>query len=106
MLSLQRSSSCAFLLGSALGVSLWGDSTYDAAKAELTDQSRRDSLYQSANYKRYAAVGLAAAGVGCAGVAVWLYLRQRGTKTERSMAHAKRWLLVPTATGVGLTGQF
>jgi hypothetical protein len=59
------------LLGGALGLSLWGDSTYDAANAEMIDQARRDSLYQSANYQRYAAEGRAVAGVGCAGVAVW-----------------------------------
>jgi hypothetical protein len=32
------------LLGGALGFSLWGDSTYDEAKAEMTDQARREAM--------------------------------------------------------------
>jgi len=32
----------------------------------MTDQARRDSLYDSANRKRHAAEGLAVAGAGCA----------------------------------------
>jgi len=91
------------LLGGALGLSLWGDATYDDAKAEMMDQARRDSLYDSANRKRYAAEGLAVAGVGCAGVAVWLYLRQRG---ERSEVTAARLMLAPTTSGIGIAGQF
>src|SRR5687768_6022413 len=74
------------LLGGALGFSLWGDSTYDDAKAELT-KARRDSLYDSANRMRYAAQGLTVAGIGCAGVAIWLYLRQRNTWAEPTVAH-------------------
>ena len=93
------------LLGGALGVSLWGDSTYDAAKAEMTDQARRDSLYDSANRKRYAAQEFAVAGVGCAGVAVWLYLRQRGARAEAT-ARTARLMLAPTTSGIGVAGQF
>ena len=94
------------LLGGALGFSLWGDSTYDDAKAEMTDQARRDSLYDSANRKRYAAEGLAVAGVGCAGVAVWLYLRQRGARTETTETSARHLMLAPTASGIGVVGRF
>jgi hypothetical protein len=94
------------LLGGALGLSLWGDATYDDAKAEMMDQARRDSLYDSANLKRYAAQGLAVAGVGCAGVAVWLYLRQRGTPAEPASPHAARLMLTPTASGLGVAGWF
>jgi hypothetical protein len=93
------------LLGGALGFSMWGDSTYNDAKAEMTDLARRHSLYDSANLKRYAAQGFAAAGVGCAGVAVWLYLRQRGTRAEPT-SHATRWMLAPTSSGIGVAGQF
>jgi len=96
------------LLGGALGFSLWGDSTYDKAKAEMMDQARRDSLYDSANHKRYAAEGLAVAGVGCAGVAVWLYLRHRGAPAETTSARAGRPMLAPAASaeGIGVVGRF
>jgi hypothetical protein len=63
------------LLGGALGFDLWGNSTYDSAKAEMADQARRDSLETSANHKRYAAEGLAVGGIAAAGVAILLYLR-------------------------------
>lgn len=96
----------AVLLGSALGFSLWGDSTYDDAKAEMTDQARRDSLYDSANRKRYAAQGLAVAGVGCAGVAVWLYLRQRSASAEPTSAGSARLIFAPTGSGIGVVGRF
>lgn len=93
------------LLGGALGLALWGDATYDDAKAE-TDQARRDALEASANRKRYVAQGLAVAGVGCAGAAVWLYLRQRGARSEPASARSGRLTLVPTASGLGVSGRF
>lgn len=93
------------LLGGALGFSLWGDATYDAAKAE-TDRVKRDSLYDAANRKRYVAEGLVVAGVGCAGAAVWLYLRHRGTRAETTSAHAQHLTVIPTASGIGIVGQF
>jgi hypothetical protein len=94
------------LLGGALGLYLWGDSTYADAKAEMMDQARRNSLYDSANRKALAAQGLAVAGVSCAGVAVWFYLRQRGTPTEPGSAHTARLMLAPTASGIGVAGWF
>jgi hypothetical protein len=94
------------LLGGALGLSLWGDATYDDAKAEMTDQSRRDSLYDSANRKRYVAEGLAVTGVGCAGVAIWLYLHQRGTRAEAASARAGHLMITPSASGIGVLGRF
>jgi hypothetical protein len=94
------------LLGGALGFSLWSSSTYDQAKAEVTDQARRDSLYDSSNRQYYVAQGLAIAGAGCAGVAVWLYLRQRGAQAETSSARASHIRLTPVASGIGLIGQF
>jgi hypothetical protein len=33
-------------------------------------------LWHSANLRRYAAEGLAVTGIGCAGVALWLYMRR------------------------------
>ena len=65
------------LLGGGLGFELWGESTYNQAKAEITSQSSRDSLYSSANTKRYVAETAAGAGLVCGAVAVWLYLRGR-----------------------------
>lgn len=88
-------------LGGALGFHLWGNATYDDAKAEMTDQARRDSLYSSANSKGYAAQGLAGAGIVAAGIAVWLYVRGGGDATpERATS------LVISPAGIALGGQF
>lgn len=89
----------AALIGGGIGFELWGESTYNKAKAEMTDQARRDSLESSANTKRYAAEALGVAGMAAVGVGVWLYLRR---PAERDVA------IVPTATstsaGLALTG--
>ena len=90
------------LLGGSLAFELWGDSTYNAAKAEMTSQARRDSLLSSANDKRYAAEGLVVAGAATAGIAIWLYLRH--SDDERSAATASR--LVVTANGFAIAGGF
>jgi hypothetical protein len=91
------------LVGGAIGFELWGSSTYDDAKAEMTDQARRDSLYNSANTKHYVAQGMAVAGVGCAGVAVWLYLRKHGEQTTQT---ARTHELVVSPTGIAIVGAF
>lgn len=91
------------LLGAAVGVELWGRSTYNDAKAETMVQARRDSLYDSANTKRYAAQGLAVAGVGCVGIAVWLYLR--GGDQEPAESVSRRQLVV-SPTGIAIAGSF
>jgi serine/threonine-protein kinase len=84
--------------GVAVGLELDAESTYNKAKAELTSQARRDSLYNSANTKRFVADGLAIGGVVCAGAAVWLYVRSR---------HAdERTTVVVTPTGVAVVGRF
>jgi tetratricopeptide (TPR) repeat protein len=98
--------SAVVLLGGALGFSLLGRSTYDKAEAEMVDQERRDSLYDSANSKLYAAQAFAVAGAGCAGVAVWLYLRNRRARPESSAAQSARLLLAPMGSGAGVVGQF
>jgi hypothetical protein len=89
------------LLGGALGFDLWGDATYNDAKAETTSQAHRDALYDSANDKRYAAEGLAVGGVAAAGVAVWMFLRSRGD----DHATARHEVVVSPA-GVAVVGQF
>ena len=88
------------LLGGALAFDLWGDSTYNDAKAEMTSQSRRDSLYDSANSKRYVAIGFGVGGVAAAGVAVWLWLRPSHARDEQAVR------VVPTHNGVAVTGAF
>jgi hypothetical protein len=92
------------LLGGGLGLELWAESNYDAAKAEMTSQSRRDSLQDAANTKRYAAEALAAAGLGVAGAAVWLYLRDGNRRPDAATDTSVH--VVPTATGLALAGQF
>ncbi|TMQ19254.1 MAG: hypothetical protein E6J91_06480 [Deltaproteobacteria bacterium] len=62
------------LAGTAVGLELWSRTVYDRAKRE-PDDARQEALWHSANARRYAAEGLAVAGVGCAGVAVWWMLR-------------------------------
>jgi hypothetical protein len=92
------------LLGGGVGFELWAESRYAAAKSEMVSQSRRDSLYSSANTKRHAALAFAASGVAAGGAAVWLYLRDRnregGSLTRASVQ------VVPTAAGLAVSGQF
>jgi hypothetical protein len=90
----------ALLLGGALGAILWGNSTYDQARAEQTSQARRDALYSAANTRRHVALGLAAAGVACGGVASWLYLRGRRVEPGATSATA-RTRVVPVVGGDG-----
>ncbi len=91
------------LLGGAVGFHLWGNSTYDDAKAEVTDQSRRDELYDSANQKRYIATGLGVAGVAAAGISVWLFVRGGD---EKSGAVATKHRVLVSPTGITLMGVF
>jgi len=86
------------LAGGAIGFALWASSTYDKAKTE-PDNAKQDSLWHSANSRRYVAAGLGAASVACAGVAVWLYLRP-GSEAP-SEAHASRVHLAPIVSGDG-----
>lgn len=92
------------LLGGGLGFELWAESKYDAAKTERVSQSRRDSLYDSANSRRYLGEALAVTGLAAGGVAVWLYLRDRSA--ERRDRAGANVALVPTAFGVVLHGRF
>jgi hypothetical protein len=92
------------LLGGALGFDLWGDSTYDQSKKE-PDPMKQDDLWHSANDKRYVAEGLAVAGIGCAGVAVWLFLKKdpapessRSVRVEPTVTHDHAFVM--------LTGRF
>jgi hypothetical protein len=91
------------LLGGALGFDLWGNSTYNDAKAEMTSQSRRDSLYNSANDKRYTAEALGVVGIIGAGAAVSLYLWEHHERAG-GVARANRILVSPT--GIAFVGGF
>ncbi len=69
------------LLGGALAFDLSGDSTYSQAQAEVMVQSRRTSLYNSANSDRALAQGFLIGGVAAAGVATWMFLFHRHGET-------------------------
>lgn len=92
----------------AIGLELSARSTYDKAKLEA-DNTKQDSLWHSANTKRYIAEGLGVAGIACAGVAVWLYLRP-GPESAPTSAQAHRLLLQPVITpdhaGLALAGSY
>lgn len=92
------------LLGGGLGFELSGRSKYDAAKSEMTSQPRRESLYDAANTRRYVAEALAVTGLAAAGAAVWLYLRDDGR--EQGAMTGANLRVVPTATGLAVSGQF
>ena len=91
------------LLGAGGGVLLWGNSTYDTAKAEMMDQARRNDLYDSANLKRRVAIGLGVAGIATAGVAVWLFLHKDSTSPATT---ARRHDVVVSPTGIAIVGTF
>jgi hypothetical protein len=92
------------LLGGGLGFEIWAESRYAAAKSEMTSQLRRDSLYDAANTKRYVAEAIAVSGLATGGLAVWLYLRD--DKREHGATINASVHVVPTATGLALSGQF
>jgi len=66
-------------------------------RRETTNQLRRDALYDGANSKRAAAVGVATAAIACAGIAVWRFTRHRGESAATA--------LVVTPVGIALTGR-
>jgi hypothetical protein len=80
--------------GVAVGFELSASSTYDQSKRE-TDNAKQDSLYNSANTKRYTAVGLGVAGIACAGAAVWFYLRTSGQEASAPTTQVSRLFVEP-----------
>lgn len=86
------------LLGGALALELVAEAKYDDAKSNL-DPDTQLSLWRSANRQRYVATGLGVAGLATAGVAVWLYVRNR---REQRMAVAP----MTTNVGIQLVGGF
>jgi hypothetical protein len=92
------------LLGGGLSFELWAESRYAAANAEMTSQPRRESLYNSANTKRYVAEAIAVSGLAAGGTTVWLYLRDGNRERDATTNASVR--VVPTVTGLALAGQF
>lgn len=104
MLPLTLGAGALVLGGAALGFHLWGDSLYDQADKEMTSQDRRDELEHSANTRRYLAQGFGVAALGCAGAAVYLYVRGRGEH------HADATAVTPVASpqfaGLAVAGRW
>lgn len=89
--------------GAALGFHLWGNSAYDQAKVSTT-QPERDELESSANTRRYFAQGFGVAAIGCAGAAVYLYVRSRGE--HRADAVAMTPVASPQFAGLAVIGSW
>ncbi len=83
--------------GTALGFELWARSTYDEITPAMSE-TRRNSLWRSANHKRYAAQGLGIAAIGTAGAAAWLYFRST-SKEAPSANHAVTLHMAPMIAG-------
>jgi hypothetical protein len=90
--------------GAAVVFELSGDSKYDAAKKVTDDQKQRDALESSANTRRYVAEALGIAAVGCAGVAVYLYVHGRGERHPPATALTP--IASPQLAGLALTGRW
>jgi serine/threonine-protein kinase len=97
------SAGAVLLLGGCAGTWVWGDSNYDKARSEQTDQMRRDDLYDSANMKRRVALGLGVAGLATGGLAVWLFVRHDDDAARLSAQHRQ---VVVSPTGIAVVGTF
>jgi hypothetical protein len=103
MLPLAVGAGALVLGGAAFGFHLSGNSTYDKAKAATT-QDRRDDLESSANTRRYVAEALGVAAIGCAGVAVYLFVRSRGEHRAETAAMVP--VASPQLTGLAVVGRW
>jgi hypothetical protein len=88
------------LAGGAIGFELWARSTNSRAEKEI-DNNKQESLWKSANNRRYVAEGLGVASLACAGVAVWLYLRP-GAETPPAQTAGLQLLPVVGSDTAGL----
>jgi hypothetical protein len=97
------------LIGGAVGFELWASSTYDRSKRE-SDNARQDSLWHSANTRRYVAASLGVAGIACAGVAAWFYLRGGEPEMTSTRTQASRLIIEPilgsNRAGLVLMGRY
>jgi hypothetical protein len=92
----------AVFAATAIGFELSARSSNDKI-ADERDNAKRESLWKSANNKRYAAEAFGVASVACAGVAVWLYLRA-GPATESTSTSVQARLLVQPVVGTDQAG--
>jgi hypothetical protein len=96
--------------GAALGFELWGRSLHDDAQKTLDggDETRANQQQQTANKRRYLAQGFGIAAIGCAGVAVFLFLRPDPTGDSAAQSALRH--VVPVANqdqvGIGVLGQW
>jgi hypothetical protein len=86
------------VLGGALAFDLWGDSTYNSAKAEPNDAKQLD-LWHSANTKRYVAEGMLVGGIAAIGVAVYFYLH--GVEEDPAAHSTAKLFIAPTVASSG-----
>ncbi len=89
------------LLAGALAFDVWGNSTYDDAVAHHSVDD-----WNSANDKRYTAEGLLAAGLGCAGVATYLWLRDQDDSSHARTATVIAPIATGNFTGLQLAGRW
>lgn len=89
--------------GGAIVFELSARSDNDKIAAER-DNAKRDSLWSSANNKRYAAEGLGVASVACAGVAIWLFIRSNGSDAESTSTSVQAHLLLQPLLGSDQAG--
>ena len=88
------------MAGVAIGFLVSGNRLYDRAKA-AGPGAAGESLRSSANTRRYLAEGFGVAAVGCAGAAIYLYVSDRG---GRSDATAIAPVASPQLTGLAVVG--
>lgn len=91
--------------GVGLGFELESETTYDHAKTANQQENTADasSSRDAAIRDRYIAQGLAVAAVGCAGVGIYLFVRDRG---ERRPTAAVLPVASSGLAGVALAGRW
>ena len=102
-LSLGLGATAVALAAGAMGFELSSRSIYERSE-DAADPSTQERYWHSANRRRYIAGGFGVAALGCAGAAVYLFVRER--RTEQSIATR----IVPVAghdtAGISLGGSW
>lgn len=105
VLSLALAGGAIVLAGGGVGFELAGRDKYDRAKTEVINDKHSD-LESAANTRRYIAEGLGVAAIGCAGAAIYLYVRARGNESATRVS--RRMHVSPLAStelaGITLNG--
>jgi hypothetical protein len=105
MLPIVFGSAALVLGGTAVGFSLWGDSIYEDAEREPND-ARQESLWKSANKRRYAAEGFAIGAVGCVVAAVVFYVRGKPSEAPSSSGVSVSPTASANAMGMSISGSW